>query len=68
MTVSTLLLAAEQVELQRREEEINFFQTELVLFQHCVGAGSIFVFQYLSTTSALKHEYFEKWEAVSSQK
>lgn len=44
MTVSTLLLAAEQSELQSRKGEINFFfQTELLLFQHCGGIGSIFL-------------------------
>lgn len=71
MTVSTLLLAAEQLELQSRKGEVNFFQTELVLFQHCVGIGSIFfflMFQYLFTNSALKHAYFKKCGAVSSQK
>lgn len=65
------MLAAEQVELQSREEEINFFETELVLIQHCVGTGSIFFFNNVSisfTTSALKHAYFQKCGAVSSHR
>lgn len=74
MTISTLLLAAKQLELQSRKGEVNFFffpQTELVLFQPCVGIGSILLkimFQYVFTNLALKLSYFQKCRAVSSQK
>lgn len=73
MTVSALLLAAEQSELRSRKGEINFFFPDRAtalsaLWWH----WQYFLkndFQLLKFThSVLKHGYFQKCRATSSQK